>query len=468
MGVIDRWRSFVGAPPLQRGSELHELRDINPLSFGDFLSYFVYGGVKQALTGGTLVGDTERVGSGFNALVEQVYKSNGIVFACMMVRQMLFSEARFQWREIRNGRPGKLFGNSELFPLENPWPGGTTGDLLSRMINDADLAGNSYIRRQGNALVRLRPDWVTIAYDDYPWLLTANVVAYGYQPGGPAGGRDIELIDATEVAHFAPLPDPTSPHRGMSWLLPIIREIESDIAATSHKEALFTNGATPNMVVSFDPSVSKEIFDAYVESIKTQHEGPENAYKTLFLGAGAHADVVGSSLRQLDFKNVQGAGETRIAAAAGVPPVIAGFSEGLAAATYSNYSQARRRFADGTLRPLWRNAAGSLEWIVNTPSSRAGRNELWYDDRDIPFLREDEKDTAEILATQAGAIKNLVDSGFQPDTAVAAVSSGDLDQLDHTGLYSVQLLPAGEQPGEPSSNGNKPPKPAPALPAGGG
>jgi phage portal protein BeeE len=57
----------------------------------------------------------------------------------------------------------------------------------------------------------------------------------------------------------------------------------------------------------------------------------------------------------------QGAGETRIAAAAGVPPVIVGLSEGLQAATYSNYSQARRRFADGTMRPLWRNAAVARE-----------------------------------------------------------------------------------------------------------
>ena len=34
--------------------------------------------------------------------------------------------------------------------------------MLSRMIRDADLAGNSHWVRQGGELVRLRPDWVDV------------------------------------------------------------------------------------------------------------------------------------------------------------------------------------------------------------------------------------------------------------------------------------------------------------------
>jgi phage portal protein BeeE len=131
------------------------------------------------------------------------------------------------------------------------------------------------------------------------------------------------------------------------------------------------------------------------------HEGALNAYKTLFLAGGADVKTVGTDFKQLDLKAVQGAGETRIAAAAGVPPVVVGLSEGLQAATYSNYAQARRRFADQTMRPLWRNAAGSLARIINVPPA----SELWYDDRDIPALREDEKDAADIQQSQAVTIR---------------------------------------------------------------
>jgi hypothetical protein len=140
--------------------------------------------------------------------------------------------------------------------------------------------------------------------------------------------------------------------------------------------------------------------------------GALNAYKTLYLGGGADVKVIGTDLKQIDFKVTQGAGETRIAAAAGVPPIIVGLSEGLESATYSNYGQARRRFADGTMRPLWRNAAGSLARIMEMP----GDSELWYDDRDIPFLQEDMKDEAEIQQLQSAAIRQLVDAGFKPRT----------------------------------------------------
>jgi phage portal protein BeeE len=124
--------------------------------------------------------------------------------------------------------------------------------------------------------------------------------------------------------------------------------------------------------------------------------GGWDKFKTMYLAGGTKMEVVGSNLQQIDFKAVQGAGETRIAAAAGVPPVIVGLSEGLQAATYSNYGQARRRFADNTMRPLWRNFAGSLETIVPPPPG----SRLWYDDRDIQALAEDKKDLAEVRSSR--------------------------------------------------------------------
>jgi hypothetical protein len=162
---------------------------------------------------------------------------------------------------------------------------------------------------------------------------------------------------------------------------------------------------------------------------------------------------VGANFQQMDFKVTQGAGETRIAAAAGVPPVIVGLSEGLAAATYSNYGQARRRFADQTMRPLWRNAAASLEHLVGGAPSQGVR--LWYDDRDIPALQDDQKDLAEVLQLKSTAMKTLIDAGYEPDTVTAAVDAGDLSTLSHTGLTSVQLQePGTQEPAEaPATNG---------------
>lgn len=132
---------------------------------------------------------------------------------------------------------------------------------------------------------------------------------------------------------------------------------------------------------------------------------------------------------------------TRIAAAAGTHPVIVGLSEGLAGSSLNagNFKQARRAFADKTMRPLWRIAAASLAKFTSPPP----RTRLWYDDRDIPFLRDDQADVAEIQSRQAAAIRQLVDAGYDPDAVIDAVQADDFALLRrrHSGLFSVQLQP---------------------------
>lgn len=452
-------------------SLLRSITRSGDISLDQWAQYFSFNGNSYPLgLTQTLSGEREEIEASFAGICQGAYKSNGIVFACMLTRLLLFSEARFQFRQIRNGRPGDLFGTNALGTLETPWPGGTTGDLLTRAIQDADLAGNFFAyRERRDRIRRMRPDWVSIILgsESDPEVqagdLDAEVLGYIYWPGGKGSGREPVTLLREQVAHFAPVPDPTASFRGMSWLTPVLREIMADGAASSHKLKFFENGATPNLVVSLDASVNQDSFERWITKFRKQHEGLINAYRTMYLGGGADAKVVGSDFRQIDFKVTQGAGETRIAAAAGVPPVIVGLSEGLAAATYSNYGQARRRFADGTMRPLWRNMAGSLAPIVEVPDGA----ELWYDDRDISFLQEDQKDAAEIQQVQSAAIKLLVDAGFKAESVIGAITSGDMSQLVHTGLFSVQLQPAGAQNGKVATDAANALRQLLALSAGG-
>ncbi|HXJ48443.1 MAG TPA: hypothetical protein VNF91_04670, partial [Candidatus Acidoferrum sp.] len=45
--------------------------------------------------------------------------------------------------------------------------------------------------------------------------------------------------------------------------------------------------------------------------------------------------------------------------------------------------------------------------------------------------------------TNASTIHTFVSAGYEPDSVIDAVTSGDLSKLQHSGLYSVQLQPAG-------------------------
>jgi phage portal protein BeeE len=249
----------------------------------------------------------------------------------------------------------------------------------------------------------------------------------------------------------------------MSWLTPTIRDVMSDNAAVQHKLMFFEQGATPNVVVSLNENVTPEAFEKFVEIFQEENEGVANAYKTLFFGGGASVDVVGANLQQISFKEVQGAVETRIAAAAGVPPIVVGLSEGLQYATYSNYSQARRAFADGTLSHLWQNASGSLETLVDKKLLKGGGKNarLWYDARHIAFLKADVKEDAEVQQVKATTVNSLITAGFKPDAALQAAEAGDFGLLEgqHTGLVSVQLMKPGEKkdPPPPPAAEDKPP-----------
>jgi hypothetical protein len=402
----------------------------------------------------TLKGDREEIERTLPGLVAGAYRSNGAIFACVMTRFLLFSEARFQFQQMRGGRPGDLFGTPALQILEEPWPGATTGDLLSSQILDVDFAGNGIAVRRPGRIERLRPDWVQLVIgskrpaDEFnPWDPDAQMIGITYQPGGPESGEEPMTFTANEISHYAPYPDPIARFRGMSWITPIIRDIMGDTAVTAHKLAFFENGATPNLIVKSGIK-DKVLFQQHVERFRNAHEGAAKAFKTLHLMDGADATIVGADAK-LNFKDLQGHGETRIAAAAGIHPAIVGLSEGLqgSALNDGNLRAVIRISGNKTLRPLWRNMAGSLQRIV--PPATGSR--LWYDDRDIPFLAEDIKDQAEVLNRNMLSIESGIRGGWTPESIKDAVTSGDLRRLSHTGLFSVQLQPAGTSLDESST-----------------
>lgn len=459
MSVLDRITQ-------KRGGLVQAGRTEQRLSFDQWLESFSFNGFPYSMFNG--IGSTYQSNEydehSFSQYCQSIYKSNGVIFATVLARILLFTEAKFRWQRMREGRPGDLFGTRDLEVLDNPWPSGTTGELLARMEQDVSLSGNFYAVREGNRIRRLRPDWVQIILSAPPaYAVNSDVVGYIYTPGGAHTGQDRgsseqKLYLPEEVAHWSPIPDPESLYRGMSWLTPVVNEVMADSAATKHKLQFFKNAATPGLSVSFPETITKAQFEGFMAAMNSSHQGTQNAYKTLYLGGGADVKVIGADLRQLDFRATQGAGETRICAAGGVPPIIVGLSEGLQSATYSNYGMARRKFGDHWARPQWRSACASLAKLVPVPTDAR----LWYDDRDIAFLREDQKDVAAIQSQQASTMKQLIDAGYKPESVVSAVTNEDWTLLEHTGLFSVQLQPPGAQapamggPGSPPETTKKP------------
>jgi len=372
---------------------------------------------------------------------EDAYTQNGVVFAVEQRRIELFKQARFAFKRYGAGpKPmsADLFTNTALTPLDNP------ARMLSRMLLDADTFGNSYQVLWQNRVRRLNPAWCTIVLgselepDDPDVAWDAEPVGVIYRP--PQKPDKGEVFPWSEVAHFAPIEDPYARWRGMSWMTPVLAEVSNTNQFNRYVGKFWENNATPNTVVSFAPDVDVEDVKEFRDLFLEKHAGVDRSFRTAFIGGGADLKVVGSSLKDLASKDITSDQFAKICAAGGVPPIVVTIVPGLeSASTYANYATAHRAFADLTMRPLWLDAVRALSKIVPAPQG----SELWYDTSGVSALQADMLDDAEVQAKQAQTMRTLWDGGAEPDSAIAAVTSGDWSKLVHSGLLSVQTQAPG-------------------------
>lgn len=455
VGLRDRINKQMGLPAVNERATIDTWLQ-------DFLlpaNNFTYGGTGYQFGGGEigaygltqtyqLMKKTKEINASLPNYMDAIGRCPP-AFAAQIVRAQVISQARFTFRRRPSSKRRGMWSSSELSLLEQPWPNANTGDLISRMEWHEGLSGNAYVIRQstpqGPRLRVLRPDWVALVYasekdpEDPTLAIDAELIGYLYCNGGfrKVNAR-IDTILPEDIAHWYPLPDPTQANMGMSWLTPAMREIQADQAANDHKLTFFSNGATPNLVIKGLPAIDKDSFDKAVDKLESRHRGTGNAYKTLYLSAGADATVVGSSFSQMNFEELIGAGETRISALSRVPAIILGLSEGLkgAALNAGNFGQVRRMFGDTWIYPMLQNLANSLSPLINVPSD----SELWFNTTDMPILREDQTDQASITQTRASTIGQLVRDGFTPESATQSVLLDDLSLLiPIEGWISVQL-----------------------------
>ena len=86
-----------------------------------------------------------------------------------------------------------------------------------------------------------------------------------------------------------------------------------------------------------------------------------------------------------------------------------------------------RRFADMTMRPLWRIACASLQHLLPGVPDVGAR--LWFDVSDIAALRQGEMERGQTSLVQAQALGALITAGFTRESAMAAITLGDMSQL---------------------------------------
>jgi len=121
------------------------------------------------------------------AAATQAYETNGVVFACTLVRMMMLAEASFKFRDLDDKH---LFGNESLRILEHPWPGATAGELWARMEQCDSLEGNAFVAKiESDELLLLPPAEVVIVSE----IRTARPVSATSTRSATTGTRHADL-----------------------------------------------------------------------------------------------------------------------------------------------------------------------------------------------------------------------------------------------------------------------------------
>lgn len=388
----------------------------------------------------------------FGQYVQTAYRGNGVIGAAVAARAYLMSQLRFRWR-----RPdGTTFTTADLDAFNRP-KRVRRSLLLNQAERHVSCGGAAYFVRQNRIepVMLLRPDWCSLLFGsqldpgDAVNQHDCDLIGLVYRPGGSPTAKPT-LFKADEFVQWAPEPDPTCWWTGSSWVQALLEEVLTARQATDFTAKFFKNGATPQVMVSLDPSVTKEQASGYAEMIQEKYGGAQNAYKTMVLGGGATPHVVGADLKAISMREIQGLIETRISVRSRVPAVVLSIAEGLggSALNAGNYQQTRRLWGDGWFSPHAQDLCAAIAPLLRSPGDDV---ELTFDPTMIEFLQEDRKDEAEIRSKDAITARQLVDGGFDPDSVTAYINTNDVRVLKHTGNLSVQLQPPGAAPAATSN-----------------
>lgn len=374
--------------------------------------------------------------------------SNPIVAGAVARRSRLFSQWRPLWR-----RPDETtFTDAQLAKIQTPKHMPLTTFLDLAQQHDS-YYGQAYVYDDPAGVVLLKPDRMQAVLSapeganasdpQFAWLPEAVLVGWLYVD---YKGQVIRRYSTDEIITFCSNPDPVAWWRGRSWVTSLLRDIQNDDSSSRYIQKFFAQGAVPTVIYTFAPETTPDNAKIFKEDFLKEYGGVENAHKPQFLGGGSDVTVVGSELGQLALRDITGAHETRIAMRSEMPAVVLGVRESLAGSslTTGNWKSARGQWSALWGEPYLDAWSNAMEKLFDVPGTVNGPSELSYDPKRIGFFKEDILEVSERIHKDGSTASLLVRDGWDWQSAVEYVRSGDIRQLEHTGLLPVQVHPPGE------------------------
>lgn len=223
--------------------------------------------------------------------------------------------------------------------ISNPFPYGTTMDLVGAICRDVGRYDNALVAKgyefPGSPPTELWPlDWskVTIVPGE-----TQPIQGFEYRT---TSGKT-KLFSRNDVVHF-------QLRGGVSPLEPLSRTLILEDAAQRQSIAEFRNGMKPSLIGKATQKLTSEQTDALKMAL-TAHQGPDNAGSVPIIPNVLDLSDFGrGSLKDAEWVAARELTRVEVAAVFGIDPTQIGI---LDHATFSNVQEAHLAFYMDTLRP---------------------------------------------------------------------------------------------------------------------
>lgn len=297
----------------------------------------------------------------FLSLVDEGYKKNAVVYAC--IRVLATSAGEPPLKIYRPGDAGKL----EELPdhplallLRRPNALMTEFEFIELVVTQLSICGQTFWwkERANNGQViglwPLRPDRMQ------PQLgAGAADLLRGWHYWLDGAIFPLPVADVFYVNYPDPGDETGGILGGLGPLQVLAREVDTDNEATTFVYAMLKNYAMPGVVIQskakLNPKEARELRDKF-----ESRYGDMNRGKPAIIDADTTVSTLSHNMRDMTFPDVRSLGEARIAAAFGVPAILVGLKVGLDRSTFSNMAEAREYFAETTLSVLWRRLADQV------------------------------------------------------------------------------------------------------------
>jgi len=291
----------------------------------------------------------------WDTLVSEGYRKNSAVFSCIRAGALAFPEPPMVVKK-RTANGSEIVPNHPFTRLLNrPNPHMGRKEFMSFVYTWKAIGGTCYVLKRRSAvdgrtpveLWPLHPGVIQPVLDSRNWIV-------GYKTLDQTGTFRLDpTIKPEDVIVLRWAPDPRQPQVGLSPIVAIAREVDTDNEAGRYVHALLKNDATPRTVITVKGNLREDAFQRIQQQFRTRFGGDNRGDIMIAEGSEMAVNRIGLNLSELADAALRRVPETRISAAYEVPAILAGLGAGLDSATYSNATTLKQFWTETTLIPRW-------------------------------------------------------------------------------------------------------------------